>query len=87
MSPFRLSKYLQSFGVGRWNYSFFVLIACVSSVSNLCFFHLYTMYMCGLQLWITCFTLMKQHIHICEAHKPQLWTIENEGSESKEKAM
>ncbi len=40
-----------------------------------------------LQLWITCFTLMKQHIHICEAHEPQLWTIENEGSESKEKAM
>jgi hypothetical protein len=24
---------------------------------------------------------MKQHIHICEAHEPQLWTIENEGSE------
>ena len=34
-----------------------------------------------------CVTLMKQHIHICEAHEPQLWTIENEGSESKEKAM
>ena len=52
MSPFRLSKYLQSFGVGRWNYSFLCwlpvflpLAICVSFIYIRC---ICAVYNCGL---------------------------------------